>query len=145
MKHQDDLTKIIQTFKLKDYMGVWIKDYTFLKNLENQLEKFNITPYYGPEKLFVILDFKNKYDEIQDLIKKFKQVEFQGDNIEDDIAKFVELDDKIEDKVVVITEMIKVFENIIRTKVVGKDVDFLEQIKYSYTKSGNNSRFISIV
>jgi len=45
------------------------------------------------------LEISTKFKEIVDFIKNIQQIEFKGNNIDEEFAKFYEIANKIEDKV----------------------------------------------
>ena len=99
MNNNLKLDKQIGVFKLKDYMEVWIEEYKELRNLKIDIEMSSLlTIELISDRLFKYWGHTNKYKKIQTLITKIKQLEFKGNNIEDDFSIFVKLEDKIKEK-----------------------------------------------
>ena len=144
MNTENDLNKVGGfKFKLKNYMAEWLVSYSEKIRIEKDVEMFGLLNVEKVTKLlFFKLGYWEKYNEIQDLIKKFKQLKFKGDQIEDDFSKFFELDEKIEETVDVITEMLEKFKSLRDTMLDKKDVDYLKDTKDFYQQSNKNERYI---
>jgi hypothetical protein len=130
-------------FKLNDYMGAWIAEYTVLINAEAKEDQsgraFALEVSDG---LFYSLGFTKKYHEMLSFTKNFKAVEFKGDNIVDDFSKFFESEKNIEAQVNVIAVMLEEFNYVMESVINNKELEIFKARKEQYYKAGRESSYI---
>lgn len=119
--------KKIGDIKLEDYLKGWIDVDTASPTIEdNMVEDNNQLSGKATGELVIVIfkvyNIKTKYNEILDFIAKNKQLEFKGDNIEDEFSKFFELNKQIKEKESVITEMLTKLKNIQMSAIAKEDV-----------------------
>ena len=91
--------------------------------------------------LFRKWDILDKYEEIVEFLKNVKELEFQGNNIKAEFAKFHELANKIEEIVNVTKLWLKEFQSIENSLRTGSEVEYLKDVKLGYTMNGELSEF----
>ena len=127
-------------FKFKNYMGDWTMDYRSgyeIKFTDKELQKFENTSVF----LFKQFEILDKYEEIVEFIKNLKELEFKGNNIDNEFAKFYEIAEKIQEIVPLIILWIKEVESLSLSIGRNEEIEILTEAKLNYMMSGDISEF----